>query len=258
MLQIVHDLAPHASLAFATAFKSEESFAQNIERLARPVAAGGAGAQVIVDDVGYFAEPFFQDGPVAAAINKVTAEGVTYLAAAGNDNLFEGNNEIASWEAPEYRDSEGCPKAIEELEGFNGDHCMDFDPGPGRRVGVLVDHLVAGSKESRIADAVRSSPVGAHVLVVGHPFVDVWAAVRPERLGLSAWPFVPRDVEWKHGICAALGWPHADQADGGARLAADPRPGVVLRRLRAGPARAGRGADRLRHRELTGSRRRKS
>ena len=128
----------------------------------------------------------------------------------------------------------------------------------GRHDAELVDHLVAGSKESRIADAVRSSPVGAHVLVVGHPFVDVWAAVRPERLGLSAWPFVPRDVEWKHGICAALGWPHADQADGGARLAADPRPGVVLRRLRAGPARAGRGADRLRHRELTGSRRRKS
>ncbi len=90
MLQIVHDLAPHASLAFATAFKGEESFAQNIERLARPVAAGGAGAKVIVDDVGYFEEPFFQDGPVAAAINKVTAEGVTYLTSAGNDNLFEG------------------------------------------------------------------------------------------------------------------------------------------------------------------------
>jgi hypothetical protein len=88
-----------------------------------------------------------------------------------------------------------------------------FEPGPGRRVGVLVDHLVAGSKESRIADDVRRSPVGAHVLVVGLPFVDVWAAVRPERLGLSAWPDVPRDVEWKHGICAALGWPHETQAD---------------------------------------------
>jgi hypothetical protein len=78
---------------------------------------------------------------------------------------------------------------------------------------VLVDHLVAGSKESRIADDVRRSPVGAHVLVVGHPFVDVWAAVKPERLGLRAWPDVPRDVEWKHGICAALGWPHETQAD---------------------------------------------
>jgi hypothetical protein len=51
------------------------------------------------------------------------------------------------------------------------------------------------------------------VLVVGHPYVDVWAAVKPERLGLRAWPEVPRDVEWKHGICAALGWPHQTQAD---------------------------------------------
>ena len=88
-----------------------------------------------------------------------------------------------------------------------------FGPGRGRRVGVLVDHLVPGSKESRIADEVRRSPVGAHVLVAGHPYVDVWAAVKPERLGLAAWPDVPRDVEWKHGVCAALGWPHADQAD---------------------------------------------
>jgi hypothetical protein len=89
----------------------------------------------------------------------------------------------------------------------------DFGPGDGRRVGVLVDHLVPGSKESRIADQVRRSPVGRHVLVVGHPYVDVWAAVRPERLGLPAWPDVPRDVEWKHGVCDAVGWPHADQAD---------------------------------------------
>ena len=89
----------------------------------------------------------------------------------------------------------------------------DFGPGPGRRVGVLVDHLVPGSKESRIAADVRRSRLGEHVLVLGHPFVDVWAGVKPERLGLTAWPDVPRDVEWKHGVCAALGWPHADQAD---------------------------------------------
>jgi hypothetical protein len=90
---------------------------------------------------------------------------------------------------------------------------QEFGPGPERRVGVLVDHLVSGSKESRIADDVRRSPAGAHVLVVGHPFVDVWAGVKPERLGLPAWPDVPRDTEWKHGVCEALGWPHADQAD---------------------------------------------
>ena len=89
MLQIVHDLAPHASLAFATAFESEDSFAENIERLARPASEGGAGAGVIVDDVAWFEEPFFQDGPIAVAIDNVTDEGVNYLSAAGNDNLFD-------------------------------------------------------------------------------------------------------------------------------------------------------------------------
>jgi Subtilase family len=128
MLQIVHDLAPHAQLAFATAFESEDSFAQNIERLARPVSAGGAGAEVIVDDVAWFEEPFFQDGPVAAAIDKVTAEGVTYLTATGNDNLLDGGgHDIASWEASGFRDSGSCPVAV-LLSGFNGKHCLDFDP----------------------------------------------------------------------------------------------------------------------------------
>lgn len=89
----------------------------------------------------------------------------------------------------------------------------EFQPAPGRRLGVLVDHLVAGSKETRIADAVARGPGGAHTLVVGHPFVDIWQAVKPGRLGLKAWPVVPRSVEWKHGICEALGWPHAGQAD---------------------------------------------
>jgi subtilisin family serine protease len=133
MLQIVHDIAPHASLAFATAFSGELAFAENIERLARPVSAGGAGADVIVDDVGYFEEPFFQDGPVAAAINKVTSEGVNYLTAAGNENIFdEAGNEIASWEAPAYRDAGSCPTAVASLPlKFNPSHCMDFDPsGP--------------------------------------------------------------------------------------------------------------------------------
>ncbi len=80
-------------------------------------------------------------------------------------------------------------------------------------MGVLVDHLVAGSKESRIAKSVAASPVGRHVLIVGHPFIDVWAAVKPDRVGLTRWPDVPRSVEWKKGICQQLGWPHRDQAD---------------------------------------------
>lgn len=89
----------------------------------------------------------------------------------------------------------------------------DFSPSPQRRAGVLVDHLVAGSKESRIAQQVRAMPGGDNVLVLGHPYVDVWQAVKPERLGLRRWPEVPRGTDIKHGTLEALGWPHADQAD---------------------------------------------
>jgi hypothetical protein len=104
---------------------------------------------------------------------------------------------------------------VEYLEGIDdlGSQLADFRPAAERRVGVLVDHLVPGSKESRIASAVAKSPVGRHVLIVGHPFVDIWQAVKPDRLGLKAWPTIPRTMEWKHGICQSLGWPHRDQAD---------------------------------------------
>ncbi|MCV7103090.1 DUF3097 domain-containing protein [Mycobacterium palustre] len=98
---------------------------------------------------------------------------------------------------------------IDDLVGV----VAEFAPGPGRRLGVLVDHLVAGSKEARIAEAVRRGPGGPHTLVVGHPYVDIWQAVKPQRLGLAAWPVVPRHMQWKHGACAALGLPYAGQAD---------------------------------------------
>lgn len=104
---------------------------------------------------------------------------------------------------------------VEYLEGIDHleDVLRDFGPSAERRVGVLVDHLVAGSKESRIADTVARGLHARFVLVVGHPFVDVWQAVKPARLGLAEWPDIPRNVEWKHGICEALGLPHEDQAD---------------------------------------------
>lgn len=104
---------------------------------------------------------------------------------------------------------------VEYIEGVDNldELIKEFQPGPTRRIGVLVDHLVPGSKESRIADAVARGPYGKHVLVVGHPFVDVWQSVKPQRLGITAWPTIPRNIEWKHGICEAFGWPHAEQAD---------------------------------------------
>jgi len=102
--------------------------------------------------------------------------------------------------------------AVEYLGGIDDLASIvdEFNPGPRRRLGVLVDHLVAGSKETRIAGQVSGRP---HVLVVGHPYVDVWQSVKPSRLGMTEWPVIPRNIEWKHGICEALGWPHNDQAD---------------------------------------------
>ncbi|KQV76065.1 hypothetical protein ASC61_14215 [Aeromicrobium sp. Root344] len=102
--------------------------------------------------------------------------------------------------------------AVEYLGGIDDLSSIveEFAPGPERRLGVLVDHLVPGSKETRIAQLVSGRP---HVLVVGHPYVDVWQSVKADRLGMAAWPVIPRGTDWKHGICEALGWPHRDQAD---------------------------------------------
>lgn len=102
--------------------------------------------------------------------------------------------------------------AVEHLGGIDdlAAAVAEFSPGPDRRLGILVDHLVPGSKESRIAGQFTKMP---HVLVVGHPFIDVWQSVKPERLGIEAWPVIPRGTDWKHGICAAFGWPHETQTD---------------------------------------------
>lgn len=96
---------------------------------------------------------------------------------------------------------------VEELSGVDRliERLAQFDPEPARRVGVLVDHLLPGTKEDRIAaDAMSRWP--DDVLVVGHPFVDIWQAIKPASAGITAWPDVPRGTEWKAGVCARLGW----------------------------------------------------
>jgi hypothetical protein len=81
----------------------------------------------------------------------------------------------------------------------------DFGPTSQRKVGVLLDHMVSGSKESRIAaDAVRTFAPNVHV--IGHPFIDIWQAVKPEAVGIAAWPTVPPGKPWMAGVIAALGW----------------------------------------------------
>lgn len=92
---------------------------------------------------------------------------------------------------------------VELLDGIDNlaPRIESFGPEPGRRLGVLVDHLVTGSKEARIAKSVRHPCV----CVRGHRFVDVWAAIKPGLVGLPAWPEVGRDRPWKDGVCEALG-----------------------------------------------------
>lgn len=158
--------------------------------------------------------------PVSAAVTRtasgsVKAPGARARVAAAGRIYVEGRHDAELVESVWGDDLRVEGVVVEYLGGIDdlGRIVDEFGPGPTRRLGVLVDHLVPGSKESRIAAAVRRGPGGEHTLVVGHPYVDIWQAVKPARVGLAEWPTVPRTVEWKHGICAALGWPHRDQAD---------------------------------------------
>lgn len=92
---------------------------------------------------------------------------------------------------------------VERLDGMDDLAAMvrDFRPGPTRRLGVLLDHLVEGSKESRVAATI----VDPNVLITGTPYVDVWQAVRPAVAGIDAWPEVPMGEAWKQGVLARLG-----------------------------------------------------
>ena len=117
--------------------------------------------------------------------------------------LVEGVHDAELVEKVWGDDLRGVGVVVERLDGL--DHLPDvvaaFRPAADARLGVLADHLVAGSKEARIAAEVRSP----HVLVTGTPFVDVWQAVRPKAAGIEAWPAVPKGTPWKEGVCAALG-----------------------------------------------------
>ncbi|HSY95972.1 MAG TPA: S8 family serine peptidase, partial [Steroidobacteraceae bacterium] len=143
MLQIVHDVAPGASLAFYTAENSEADFANGIGKLAAPVASGGAGATVIADDVGYFDEPFFQDGIVAQAIDAVQAQGVAYFSAAGNDGTLAYDNTAPSFNTV----SNTAPNSGEQLLNFDatGATTAPFLPVtiaslmPGEFVAIVVE-----------------------------------------------------------------------------------------------------------------------
>jgi hypothetical protein len=156
-----------------------------------------------------------QRAPQRSASGSVKVAGRRARVALGSRIYVEGRHDAELVEQVWGHDLRVEGVVVEHLGGIDDlvGIVAEFQPGPGRRLGVLVDHLVAGSKEARIAEAVRRGSTGDHTLVVGHPYIDIWQAVKPQRVGLKEWPQIPRSVEWKHGICAALGWPHGNQAD---------------------------------------------
>jgi hypothetical protein len=154
-------------------------------------------------------------GPRRTASGSIAAPEQRARVARGSRIWVEGKHDAELVEKVWGDDLRAEGVVVELLDGVDNlvDALRDFSPGPGRKVGVLVDHLVPGSKEQRIADdALRRVPAGT-VLVLGHPYVDVWQAVRPARVGLSAWPTIERGTEWKRGILRELGWPAEEQAD---------------------------------------------
>ncbi|HUP87297.1 MAG TPA: DUF3097 family protein [Acidimicrobiales bacterium] len=141
--------------------------------------------------------------PAATASGSVAVHGRPAQVARASRILVEGVHDAELVEKVWGDDLRIAGVVVERLDGLDhlGEFIAAFRPAADARLGVLADHLVAGSKEARIAESVRH----AHVLVTGTPFVDVWQAVRPKAVGITAWPVVPRGSPWKDGVCAALG-----------------------------------------------------
>ncbi len=139
MLQIVHDVAPGAGLAFYTAENSEADFANGIGTLAATVSDGGAGAKIIADDIGYFDEPFFQDGIVAQAIDAVAANGVAYFSAAGNNGSLAYDNLAPAFSTL----SNTAPNAGEQLLNFDSSGATTTTSLPVTIVSLVPGEYVA-------------------------------------------------------------------------------------------------------------------
>jgi len=160
--------------------------------------------------------------PGRTASGSVAVSGRRARVARASRIYVEGRHDAELVEKVWGDDLRGEGVVVEVLGGIDDLPALvaAFRPGPGRRLGVLADHLVAGSKESRIAAQVTRGPGGEHVLVTGHPYVDVWQAVRPSVLGIERWPDVPPGRPWKDGVLEALG--------------SRTEPGTAWRRILAG------------------------
>ncbi len=149
------------------------------------------------------AAPASAPGPSRTASGSVAVDGLRARVARDSRIWVEGVHDAALVERIWGDDLRVEGVVVEPLGGIDtlATDIAAFRPGPQRRLGILVDHLVDGSKESRIVAGVASP----HVMVTGHPYVDIWQAVKPDRLGIRAWPQVPRGQPWKEGVCRALG-----------------------------------------------------
>ena len=143
-------------------------------------------------------------------------EGAAARVASGSRIFVEGRHDAELVEKVWGDDLRIEGVVVEMLDGVDDLAAVicDFQPAPGRRLGVLVDHLVPGTKETKLVQEARAlRRYAPYVTILGHPYVDVWQSVRPERLGLERWPVIARGQSWKHGIVAELGWPHETQTD---------------------------------------------
>jgi hypothetical protein len=152
------------------------------------------------------------EGPTRTASGSIAAPRQRAKVARASRIYVEGKHDAELVERIWGDDLRDVGVVVEYLEGVDDLPAIvaEFEPGPERRLGVLVDHLVTGSKESRIAAQAASDP---NVLVVGHPFIDIWAAVKPAAVGIAAWPAVPPGEPWKEGVLRRLGWPAATAQD---------------------------------------------
>jgi hypothetical protein len=142
--------------------------------------------------------------PRRTASGSVQVQGLRARVARGGRIWVEGKHDAELVERVWGHDLRVEGVVVEPLDGIDDLPSLvrSFAPTDDRRLGVLVDHLVPGSKESRVVGQVTRP----HVLVTGHPYVDIWQAVRPGAVGIDAWPVVPPGRPWKEGVCAALGW----------------------------------------------------
>lgn len=147
--------------------------------------------------------------PTGGGSAKITASGSiadptsTAKVAKASRILVEGVHDAELVEKVWGEDLRGEGIVVQPIDGADdlAEVVAAFGPRPNRRLGVLLDHLVADSKESRIAAGVDHPDV----LIRGHVFIDIWAAVNPRLVGLDAWPDIPKGTPWKDGICRVVG-----------------------------------------------------